>query len=181
MHPQLPLPRTTRRGFLQLAAASASFGALAGLRALPAVAAEPAALGTFFDARQTGILAQIAERMIDTGDPAMPRLRDTGAIAAIDRTCRALDPALTGLLPVALLLFEWGPIVLDWRIRRFTQLSDAEKDAYLAGWMNSRFEVRRMAFFALRNLSFLGYYSQDATWPGIGYAGPLLAAPGAFS
>lgn len=181
MDSHFPLPRTTRRGFLKLAAASASFGALAGLRASPAAAAGAASAGTFFDARQTGILTQIAERMVDTGDPAMPRLRDTSAIAAIDRTCRALDPALTGLLPVALLLFEWGPVVLDWKIRRFTQLSDAEKDAYLAGWMNSRFEVRRMAFFALRNLSFLGYYSQDATWSGIGYAGPLLGAPGATS
>ncbi len=181
MHPHLPLPRTTRRGFLRLAAASASFGALAGLRALPAAAAGTAPAGAFFDARQTGILTEIAERMVETGDPAMPRLRDTSAIAAIDRTCRALDPALTSLLPVALLLFEWGPILIDWRIRRFTQLSDAEKDAHLAGWMNSRFEVRRMAFFALRNLSFLGYYSQDATWSGIGYAGPLLRAAGTAS
>jgi hypothetical protein len=179
MHPpQLTFQRVTRRGFLQLAAASASLGALAELRALPAAASAPAEeTGTrFFNTRETEILTQIAERMVDTGQASAPRLRATGAIAAIDRTCRQLDPALTGLLPTALRLVEYGPFVFDWTFRRFTQLDDAEKDASLTGWMTSRFEVRRLAFRALRNLSILGYYSQEESWPLLGYAGPLVGS-----
>jgi hypothetical protein len=143
---------------------------------LPSLAATDP--GRFFDARETEILTQIAERMVDTGMPEAPPLRATGAVETIDRLCRGLDPALTTPLPLALRLFEWGPYVFDWKLARFTQLSDADKDASLAGWMTSRFATRRLAFYALRNLSLLGYWSQDATWPLIGYAGPLLPRTG---
>jgi hypothetical protein len=53
-------------------------------------------------------------------------------------------------------------------------MSDAEGDASLRAWMTSRLGFRRRAFYALRNLAFLGYYSQEATWPLIGYRGPIL-------
>ena len=53
-------------------------------------------------------------------------------------------------------------------------MSDAQKDTSLEAWLTSRFTLRRMAFLALRNLAFLGYYSQPETWPLIGYEGPLL-------
>jgi hypothetical protein len=180
MAPLAPdFPRTTRRGFLRLATASASLGALAELRALPAAATCTAgeASGRFFNATETEILTQIAERMVDSGQAAAPRLRATGTIATIDRTCQQLDPALTRLLPTALQLVEYGPFLFDWTFRRFTQLGDTEKDASLAGWMTSRFELRRLVFKALRNLSSLGYYSQEESWPLIGYAGPLLRSP----
>jgi hypothetical protein len=172
-----PFGHTTRRGFLRLAAASASLTALAQLRALPAPAASPPdrAEARFFDTTQTEILTQIAERMVDSGEVGAP-LRATGAIATIDRTCRQLDPAVTSLLPTVLQLFEYGPFFFDWSFRRFTRLSDAEKDASLTGWMTSRFKLRRQAFRALRNLSILGYYSQPESWPLIGYAGPLVGS-----
>ena len=178
-----PLPaafrRTTRRAVLRLAAASASLASLAELRAQPAAATSAAgeASARFFSPSETEILTQIAERMVDCGQAGAPRLRATGAIATIDRTCQALDPATTRLLPTALRLVEYGPFVFDWTFRRFTQLGDAEKDASLTGWMTSRFEIRRLVFRALRNLSLLGYYSQEESWPLIGYAGPLLRSP----
>jgi len=174
-----PFATTSRRGFLRLAAASASLCALAELRALPAAAASPSgtARGRFFDAGETEILTQIAERMVDSGQADAPPLRATAAIATIDRTCLGLDPSLTSPLPTALQLFEYGPFFFDWTFRRFTQLSDVEKDSSLTGWMTSRLELRRLAFQALRNLSILGYYSQPESWPLLGYAGPLVHSP----
>jgi hypothetical protein len=179
MNPLLSdLPPTTRRGFLRLATASASLAALSELRALPAAASCAAPpRGAFFSQSETEILTQIAERMVDSASGAAPRLRATGTIATIDRTCRQLDPALSGALPLALQLVEYGPFFFDWTFRRFTQLRDAEKDASLTGWMTSRFELRRLVFAALRNLCFLGYYSQPESWPLIGYSGPLLPSP----
>ncbi len=170
---------STRRGFLRLAGSSAAFGALAQLRALPMAAAE--ASGTagdrFFDAQETEILTQVMERVVDTGRDDAPRVRDTGAVAAVDALCRGLDPAIAGPLPLALRLFEWGPLLFDFTFTRFTRMSDAQKDASLRAWMTSRLEIRRLAFLGVRNLCFVGYYSQDATWPLIGYAGPLLRSP----
>lgn len=169
---------TTRRGLLRLGASTAALGALAGLRAVPASAAPSVAAGAaglrFFDATSAEILVHVVERMVDTGDPKAPPVRATAAIATIDALCAGLDPVLVQPLPLALRLVEWGPFVFDLRFSRFTRLAPGEKDAALRGWMESRLAVRRMAFHALRNLAFLGYWSQPETWPLVDYAGPLL-------
>jgi hypothetical protein len=165
----------TRRGFLRLAGATAAFSALAQLRVLPAAAACAAdAGGRFFDDTETGILTQLMQRMVETGLEGAPRVRDTRAVATVDAVCRGLDPAVSGLLPLALRLVEWGPLLFELRPARFTGLSPDQQDASLRGWMTSRFEFRRTAFLGLRNLCFLGWYSQPESWGLIGYQGPLL-------
>jgi hypothetical protein len=76
---------------------------------------------------------------------------------------------------VLLRAVEWGPYLFELRFGRFTTLDDLAKDASLLGWMTSSIGLRRLGFQALKNLSMLGWYSQEASWPAIGYAGPLLA------
>jgi hypothetical protein len=51
-------------------------------------------------------------------------------------------------------------------------MSPEERDEYLQQWAMSAVEVRRLAFRALKNLSMLGYYAQDATWKSLHYDGP---------
>jgi hypothetical protein len=170
------MPRTTRRGFLRLAGTTAAFASLAQIRALPISAAPPGAGPHFFDAHETQILTRIAERVCDSGDPTATPLAETGTLACIDSFCRGLDPALSGELPLALRLFEWGPFVFDWTFTRFTRMSESERDASLRAWMTSRLAIRRQAFWALRNLCLLGFYSQPETWRRIGYQGPLIDA-----
>jgi len=162
----------TRRGFLRLAGASAAFASLANLRALPAAAG--AAGGRFFASEEREVLTQVVERIVDTGEPSAPAVRATAAIDTIDALCVSLDPDATAPLPALLRLVEWSPLVFDGRVARFTALAPGDQDRVLTGWMRSRFAWRRMAFLALRNLALLGYWSQDATWPLIGYGGPLL-------
>jgi len=165
----------TRRGFLRLAGATAAFSALAQLRVLPAAAACAADAGDrFFDDSETEILTQLMQRMVETGLEGAPRVRDTRAVATVDAVCRGLDPAVSGLLPLALRLVEWGPLLFELRPARFTGLSPDEQDASLRGWMTSRLQLRRTAFLGLRNLCFLGWYSQPESWGLIGYQGPLL-------
>jgi hypothetical protein len=172
--------RTDRRGFLALSltlGGSAGLAGIAGLRALPA-AADPPASGAdaFFSAGERQILAAVVARMVDTGDPRAPALEDTRALDVIDGACAALAPELTKPLPLALRLFEWWPFLFELRFRRFSDLAPEAQDASLTGWMQSRFAIRRTAFLALRNLAMLGWWSQDETWPLIGYRGPLLTA-----
>ena len=173
-----PAGRLTRRGFLRLGGATAALAGLTQIRVVPE-AARAAAVATtelrFFDAQETEILTQLVERLVETGEPEAPAVRATRAVATIDALCRDLDPALTSVLPTALRLFEWGPLLFDFRLARFTRLDDASKDASLHGWMTSRLAARRQGFLAIRNLALLGYYSQPETWPLIGYAGPLLS------
>jgi hypothetical protein len=170
-------PATTRRGFLRLAGSTAAFTALSQLRVLPsgaACAASEVASGRFFDAGETEILTQLMERITDTGLSGAPRVRDTHAVATVDSVCRGLDPAISGVLPLALRLFDWGPLLFDWRFARFSRLPPVEQDASLRGWMTSRLALRRTAFLGVRNLCFMGWYSQPEVWPLIGYQGPLL-------
>ena len=182
----------SRRGFLGLVGSGTALASLASLRALPAGAAvgtPGAAVGTpgavvatsgaarFFAPGETEILTQVVERMVDTGESGAPVVRETRAIATIDALCASLDPAATAPLPALLRLVEWGPLLFERRFARFTQLDAAAQDASLAGWMRSSLGLRRKGFYALRNLSLLGYWSQDETWPLVGYAGPLLQRP----
>lgn len=169
--------RTTRRSFLRLVGGAAALGGLAELHALPAAAAAADAVPAgvrFFADRERELLTQIVERMVDTGEPGAPPVRRTRTLDTIDGLCRTLDPSLTAPLPALVRLVEWGPLLFDGRLARFSSLDDAGKDAHLTGWMRSRIGLRRLGFLALRNLAMLGYWSQDETWPLIGYQGPLL-------
>ena len=169
--------RISRRGFLALAGSGAALATLGRLPASALSAASGAAPGgaAFFAPGEADVLLQVMERIVDSGLPDAPRVRDSGALAAIDRLCLSLDPELVKPLPWLLQAVEWGPWLFDLSFARFTTLSDAEKDASLRGWMTSRLALRRLGFQALKNLSLLGWYSQEASWAAIGYAGPLLA------
>lgn len=167
----------SRRGFLALAGGAGALASLASLRAIPAAAlvADPSA--RFFAAREREILTQVVERMVDTGEPGAPAVRATRTIETIDALCAGLEPATTAPLPALLRLVEWGPLLFERRMARFTSLDAAGQDAALRGWMTSGLALRRLGFHALRNLALLGYWSQDETWSLVGYAGPLLRRP----
>jgi hypothetical protein len=164
-----------RRGFLTLTGWAGAAVALRGVAGLPAAAASAPATGAaFFSPDEREILTLVVERMVESGEPEAPAVRSTAAIDVIDGLCGRLDPALTGPLPMLLRAVEWGPWIFELRFSRFSGLDAAGRDDSLRGWMTSRIGLRRLGFAALRNLAFLGYYSQEETWPLIGYRGPLL-------
>ena len=172
----LTSPPLTRRTFLRGLGISASLAALANLRAVPAAGAliDPVMDETLLSPRESEILTHVVERMAYTGDPEAPAARNTMAIQTIQNLLGRMDPALTADIPIALHLFEWGPILFDFTFSRFTRMTDAQKDASIRCWMTSRLGLRRLAFLAFRNLAFIGTYSQPEAWGRIGYKGPLL-------
>ncbi len=172
-----------RRDFLRTSAFAAGLAGLARLQ--PALGAEAPAPEVpdlhVLSTDEADILSAIAERMVHSGDASMPGFRDTDAIAVIDRSLRHADPALREQLGWLLWLFDWGPPVLALRMGRFRSLEPTQQDEYIRGWAESRFELRRLGFRALKNVSMLGYYTQDRTWAGIGYDGPWIKGEGARS
>src|SRR5262245_15128358 len=154
---------------------SAALLALSRLRVAPAAAQPAPSTGGALrvlsptDAR---ILTVVAERITFTGDPQMPAFRDTAGLQTIDTALLQLPPEVAQQLSWALLVFEYGPPVFLGKLSSFSGLTPTWQDLYLDGWEQSRFHTRRIAFQALKNLSMLGYYSQDATWPAIHYTGP---------
>ena len=129
--------------------------------------------------RDARILAAIAERMTFTGDPACRASRDTAGPADHRRGAAAA----AARRPAAALLRSAAVRVRSAAVPgRALDLHrpDAEwQDVYLDGWARAAASsTRRIAFQALKNLSMLGYYAQDATWKGIHYDGPWAPRPG---
>lgn len=169
--------RLNRRAFLRRSAWTIGFAGLVRLQA-PAAWASASAQGMqVLDADQADLMAAIVERMVFSGDPQMPAVRDTEAVFVIDQALLQADPEIRDQLGWLLRLFDWGPVVFEGRFARFRSLGDDARDAYIRGWATSRFTLRRVGFQALKNLSMLGYYAQDATWKGIGYHGPWAPRP----
>lgn len=169
--------RLTRRGFLLATAGSAGLASLIRLQPARAAASPVPARLQVLDAEQAEIMTQIVERMVFSGEANMPAVRDTDAIFVIDQALLQVDDEIREQLAWLLRGFEWMPPVLAFEFGRFTNLAPERQDEYIRGWAKSRFELRRIAFQALKNLAMLGYYSQDATWGGIGYAGPWAPRP----
>ena len=174
-----------RRTFLKLGALGPAMLALQQLPARAAwVPAAPAAGGSsdpgaerVLDDDESDLLMAIVERMVDTGDPGAPAPRDIGTLATLETALASLDASLVEELRLALRLVDYWPLVFELRFRRFRSLSAETQDRSLEGWRTSRIETRRRVFYALRNLALLGYWSQDETWPLIGYLGPWIRRP----
>jgi hypothetical protein len=174
-------PALSRRSFLRYTAVTTGLATLTRLRAAPVAAASGAVSEDLlvFSSNEAEILTAIVERMVHSGDAVMPAVRDTRAIATIDRTLATVDETVVSQLRWLLSIFQYAPPLLDLRMSTFTGMSPEDQDEYLRGWANSRFQTRRLAFRALKNLSMLGYYTQDSTWRGIHYDGPWVPRPAA--
>ena len=172
------LPSLSRRSFLQYTGLSAGLLSLSHLRAAPALAtqAEPQSLRVL-TAHEAEILTAIVARMVFTGTSDLPAVTETGAIGTIDHALVQVDASVQSQLRWLLTAVQWGPLLFGCRLSTFTALSAEEQDHHLRDWATSRFQIRRLAFQALKNLSMLGYYSQDATWRAIHYDGPWAPRP----
>ena len=165
-----------RRTFLRIAGMSAALIELSQLGLVRAVGASDGKLRVLSEA-DGQILIAIGERMLYTGDPAMPAFRDTNAMATIDAALLQTPADVQQQLHWALMLFQYGPPPLIRRFSTFSGLDETAQDEYLRTWELSGFSVCRLAFDAFKNLCMLGYYSQDATWKGIHYDGPWIPRP----
>lgn len=171
----------SRRSFLRYAAVSAGLLTVSRLRLPSALAApsSPVAGLQVLTPQEAAVLTAIVERMVFTDDPdaGMPAVQETRSIGTIDQALLQLDTSVQSQLRWLLTIFQWSPLLFQFKPKTFTGLSPHERDDYIRDWATSRVETRRLAFRALRNLSMLGYYSQDATWKGIHYDGPWAPRP----
>ncbi len=165
--------RVSRRGFLRTLSISGGLLAVAQLRSSPARAQTQArqelqVLGP----QQAQVLTAVAERMVGAEDIGMPAVRETNALFAIDQALLQLDASQQSQFLWLLPIFDWGAMAYRLRLKRFLSLTPDDRDDYLRAWASSRFATCRLVFRALKNLSMLGYYSQDETWHSIHYSGP---------
>ena len=82
-------------------------------------------------------------------------------VIVIDSFVQQLPKALRKQLRFGLHLFQWGPLLFIGKPCRFTQLVPRDAVKYIQGWAKSRFKVRRRLFRGLRDIAFLGFYSNQ--------------------
>ncbi len=73
-----------------------------------------------------------------------------------------------------LALFEWSPLLFEAKPGRFTRLPEERQEQVLRGWATSRLGFRRSGFVAIKRLAMSIYYTQQESWPAIGFPGPWL-------
>lgn len=158
---------------------------MAGLGAITAAPDESRAAGSdaaapatgFLSAAERKTLSALAEALVAPGEQAvtgLPSVDQAGVVDFLDRLLPELPEEVQRKFPLLLWGMEHGARLLSFTGRPFTRLAGADRTAFLTGFAESRFEIRRLAFRALKNLVMLAYYQADATWPGIGYEGPWV-------
>ena len=152
-----------RRGFLRRTAGGGVALAVASL--LPGCGREATAQGVSAGELRSLTLAEYetaraaAEALLQ-GGPGV----DPAAIARrMDYELWAVGGAIEEDMRTVLQLIE-RLTPLGGRLRRFSELEPAERLAYLHGWRDSRFNLRRASFNAVKAFVYFFAYSDPATW-----------------
>lgn len=178
----MPLPEMSRRVFLRRSIRAA--GALAALPALgaacgPGERGAPAPEGLrVLDADDHRVLAAVADVFVPEGGAFEPGASAVDLATRIDAFLADEPPGVLSGLRSALGLVEWvgGPYAGHWG--RFSSLGREARSDVLAAGVRSRLELPRAIFAGLKQLCLFVFYAQDASWPGLGYAGPWLESEG---
>ncbi|HUG39295.1 MAG TPA: GMC family oxidoreductase N-terminal domain-containing protein [Longimicrobiales bacterium] len=117
--------------------------------------------------RERRIFTAVAETV--AGAAAGPGVAD--AIDPFVRRMPASDRRLLGALLAGL---EYAAPAALARLRRFSDLDPARREAWLRSWAASAVPLRRQGAAALRALGALAYYGREEAWADVGYDGPWL-------
>ncbi len=121
--------------------------------------------------RSYAVLTAAAERIVGGRGADWIRSRQVDPGAHADAFLAAA-PAFAPPLEQALLALEFAVFPLIGKLRPFTSLSEAGRDAVLSELAGSRLELKRMLFGGVRAISLLGFYSARETHALIGYPDP---------
>ena len=66
-------------------------------------------------------------------------------------------------------LFEYLPLLIIFKPRRFSRLGRVDQERYIAAWGASRIGLLRTGFRVLKSLCVSTYYQNPAAWDAIGY------------
>lgn len=109
----------------------------------------------FFTQVEHDILKSLCAYMVGVSDDAKMDI----SVITIDAFVQQLPKPLRSRIRFGLHLFQWSPPLFIGKLRLFTQLDSPDAVRYIEGWARSRLGIRRQLFRGLRDIAFLGYYS----------------------
>lgn len=160
-----------RRGFLKVTAGGATAIAVASLLPAGCTSDYPQASTDQIELKslsekQYAVARAAAEAML----VGVPVTAATVAMRIDQELAWVGDPIATDMKTVLTLLEHATP--LGGRMRKFTSLTPEQQLAYLTGWRDSRFQLRRAAFQAIKGFVYYMAYIDPATRPLTGFEGP---------
>ncbi|UYV16575.1 hypothetical protein [Porphyrobacter sp. ULC335] len=168
----------SRRSFLGVGGAAVAASLVAGYVTLGGDDAEYRALGGGFepvvlDIAEFGILSAVAAAMI-APLPGGPSVVQTMTAARIDRELSLHhDNTLAADIKASLTLLEYLPLTQGFGAR-FSALGTGDQLKFLKQCAAGGPGVVRAAYAGIRFLVVFFYFTDDRTWPGLGYAGPQM-------
>jgi hypothetical protein len=161
----------SRRGFLRVSAGGSAVIAIASFlpagcaRTYPQASSDNADLKAM-SPKEYAVARAAAEALL-VGVP----LSATTIAKRMDQELAWVgDPIRTDMKTVLSLTEHLTP--LGGRVRRFTQLEPEQRLAYLRTWRDSRFQLRRAAYQAVKGFVYYFAYIDDATRGMTGFDGP---------
>jgi hypothetical protein len=128
-------------------------------------------------ADQAAILTAIAETFLPAA-PGCPSVQDVQLVERVDAKLATVAAEDVDEVRTLLSVFEYGAPLLGPASGRFTALSDAARERYLAGWEHSSLAFKRTGFHALKYLVYLYYYDAPRSWKKLRYTGPQIPRMG---
>lgn len=173
----LPGEREGRRSFLKYGLAGAALLAVGGGTWLGTRRTRPspglAGPFTVLSPEEATVFLELSERLLPPR-PGFPAPADVDLPRRIDALVGLMPPEgqkevrqLVGLFENALV-----GLLLDGQWKTFTDSSDLQKDARIRSWQQSRLDLRRTGYRALKKIVYGSYYGARETWAAIGYPGP---------
>jgi hypothetical protein len=165
-----------RRPVLRAALGIASvvlMGGVGGLLALRGGAKAVTGLRTLSDQEYRTVSA-LASALFPSGEGFPVGADDVDLARAFDAFLADEPPYNEGDVKKAILLLEFGPVLLDRRAITFRHLPAAERLAHFSRWADGDDLVRRQAALALRKILSVLFYDRPEVWAHIGYEGPLF-------
>ena len=101
-------------------------------------------------------------------DDFHPDLADY-TVEYIDRYVGYFPPHLKMGFPLGLLLLEYGSFLFAGKLKRFSMLAPEEREKYVKGWIDSRWQLRRELIRGVKALVMVAYYSHPEVMEHIGY------------
>ncbi len=162
-----PARLARRRLILGLGAVAAAVGAGVRFTGYPALAGFR---GTVLATWEAHVFRAAAEAIL-------PPATDAGAFDAIagrvDRYLVGMPPSVQREIHAMLAIVEHGTPI-GGRLARFTRLTPADRARLLDG-LAARGGLLAQVYSGMRDLTYLAYYQQPATWIALGYEGPRVA------
>lgn len=121
------------------------------------------------------ILYQLGRVLVIEDDDFLDPKRKEDYLNRANQVLFTIPKLYSFLLKVALHLFNLLPLFFGFGAKRFTSLSPEDGLAYVTKWVYSRFHIFGEVLKSMRAMIMLVYFSDDKTWPAMGYfPGPHL-------